>query len=68
MKEEVQNFNMKMKLFEWELKTILIWKNVLLPYTVLRKRGVRQLRNGLLNLEIYVYFGIKVWTLLETFI
>ena len=23
---------MKMKFFDWELKTILIWKNVVLPY------------------------------------
>ena len=33
--------------------------------TLLRKRGVRQLRNGLLNLKIFIYFGIKVWTLLK---
>ena len=40
-------------------------------HTLLPKRGVRQLRNGLLNLKkksVYIYFGIKVWTLQETFI
>ena len=64
---EIAGFDcMKMKFFGMRIKNYFDMKKCTL--TLLRKRGVRQLRNGLLNLKIYIYFGIKVWTLLETFI
>ena len=59
---------MKMKFFDWELKTILIWKNVVLPYFEKEAWDNSEMAFWTSKKRVYIYFGIKVWTLQETFI